>query len=130
MNSYGGEIAPEKAPHEFARRLVQRTPVRAGIGAGTSGTFVGVSRAVKKINPDVLCVLVEPEGSIYGGGPAGPKQVEGIGQTQFLPDIYDADLPDEIAGIQPEGDAETEDRYEDCRVDPGSCTPSPSQIRT
>jgi cysteine synthase A len=66
------------------------------IGAGTSGTFVGVSRAVKKINPDVLCVLVEPEGSIYGGGLAGPKQVEGIGQTQFLPDIYDADLPDEI----------------------------------
>ena len=43
------------------------------IGAGTSGTFVGVSRAVKKINPKVLCVLVEPEGSIYGGGPAGPK---------------------------------------------------------
>lgn len=66
------------------------------IGAGTSGTFVGVSRAVKKINPDVLCVLVEPEGSIYGGGPPGKKQIEGIGQTQFLPDIYDASLADEI----------------------------------
>src|SRR6267143_4504935 len=26
------------------------------IGAGTSGTFVGVSRAVKKLNPAVLCV--------------------------------------------------------------------------
>jgi cysteine synthase len=66
------------------------------IGAGTSGTFVGVSRAVKKINPRVLCVLVEPEGSIYGGKPPGPKKIEGIGQTQFLPEIYDANLADEI----------------------------------
>ena len=66
------------------------------IGAGTSGTFVGVSRAVKEINPEVLCVLVEPEGSIYGGGAPGKKQIEGIGQTQFLPDIYDASLADEI----------------------------------
>ena len=72
------------------------------IGAGTSGTFVGVSRAVKKINPEVLCVLVEPEGSIYGGGPPGPKQIEGIGQTQFLPEIYDASLADEIMMVMNE----------------------------
>src|SRR5258705_135414 len=66
------------------------------IGAGTSGTFVGVSRAVKKLNPAVLCVLVEPEGSIYGGGPPGPKKIEGIGQLDFIPEIYDASLADEI----------------------------------
>jgi len=66
------------------------------IGAGTSGTFVGVSRAVRRINKDVLCVLVEPEGSIYGGKPAGPKKVEGIGQRDFIPTFYDASLADEI----------------------------------
>ncbi len=66
------------------------------IGAGTSGTFVGVSRAVRRINKDVLCVLVEPEGSIYGGKPPGPKKVEGIGQRDFIPKIYDASLADEI----------------------------------
>lgn len=66
------------------------------IGAGTSGTFCGVSRAVKKHNPQVLCVLVEPEGSIYGGGPPGPKKVEGIGQRDFIPKIFDASLADEI----------------------------------
>lgn len=66
------------------------------IGAGTSGTFVGVSRAVKKINPHVLCVLVEPEGSIYGGHPPGPKKIEGIGQKDFIPEIFDASLADEI----------------------------------
>jgi cysteine synthase len=66
------------------------------IGAGTSGTFCGVSRAVRKQNPQVLCVLVEPEGSIYGGGPPGPKKVEGIGQRDFIPKIFDASLADEI----------------------------------
>ena len=66
------------------------------IGAGTSGTFCGVARAVKKLNPDVLCVLVEPEGSIYGGNPPGPKKIEGIGQVDFIPSIYDSSLPDEI----------------------------------
>ncbi|HEU4795654.1 MAG TPA: cysteine synthase family protein [Pyrinomonadaceae bacterium] len=66
------------------------------IGAGTSGTFCGVSRAVKKLNPDVLCILVEPEGSIYGGGPPGPKKIEGIGQKDFIPKIFDAALADEI----------------------------------
>lgn len=66
------------------------------IGAGTSGTFVGVSRAVRKINPNVLCILVEPEGSIYGGNPPGPKKIEGIGQLDFIPKIYDPSLADEI----------------------------------
>jgi cysteine synthase A len=69
------------------------------IGAGTSGTFVGVARAVKRLNPDALAILVEPEGSIYGGGPPGPKKVEGIGQRDFIPKIYDASLADEIMMI-------------------------------
>jgi len=72
------------------------------IGAGTSGTFCGVSRAVRKHNQNALCVLVEPEGSIYGGGPPGPKKVEGIGQRDFIPKIYDASLADEIMMVQDE----------------------------
>ena len=72
------------------------------IGAGTSGTFVGVSRAVRRVNKDVLCVLVEPEGSIYGGKPPGPKKVEGIGQRDFIPKIYDASLADEIMMVSDE----------------------------
>lgn len=70
------------------------------IGAGTSGTFCGVSRAVKQLNRNVLCVLVEPEGSIYGGNPPGPKKIEGIGQRDFIPKIFDASLADEILMVQ------------------------------
>jgi cysteine synthase A len=70
------------------------------IGAGTSGTFCGVSRAVREHNRNVLCVLVEPEGSIYGGKPPGPKKIEGIGQRDFIPKIFDASLADEILMVQ------------------------------
>jgi cysteine synthase len=82
-----------------AREIIEQMEGRIDalvIGAGTSGTFVGVSRAVKKINPYVLCVLVEPEGSIYGGHPPGPKKIEGIGQKDFIPEIFDSSLADEI----------------------------------
>jgi cysteine synthase len=70
------------------------------IGAGTSGTFCGVSRAVREHNRNVLCVLVEPEGSIDGGKPPGPKKIEGIGQRDFIPKIFDASLADEILMVQ------------------------------
>ncbi len=82
-----------------AREIIEQMDGRIDavvLGAGTSGTFVGVSRAVKRMNPKALCVLIEPEGSIYGGGAPGQKKIEGIGQTQFIPKIYDGRLADEI----------------------------------
>src|SRR5262245_19953184 len=87
--------------HELttAREIIEQMNGRIDvvvIGAGTCGTFCGVSRAVRKQNPEVLCILVEPAGSIYGGKPPGPKKVEGIGQRDFIPKIYDASLADEI----------------------------------
>ncbi|MGH9942523.1 MAG: PLP-dependent cysteine synthase family protein [Pyrinomonadaceae bacterium] len=69
------------------------------IGAGTAGTFTGVARAVKKINPQALCVLVEPEGSIFGGGQPGSHKVEGIGQSQFIPANLDREVADEVLMI-------------------------------
>ena len=70
------------------------------IGAGTAGTFTGVARAVKKIHPEAFCVLVEPEGSIIGGGPPGKHRIEGIGQSQFIPKNCDLSLADEIITIK------------------------------
>lgn len=89
--------------HTTGREIIEQMDGRIDavvIGAGTSGTFVGVARAVKKVNPNVLCVLIEPEGSIYGGGPPGPKKIEGIGQRDFIPAIFDASLADEIMMVK------------------------------
>ena len=88
-----------------AREIIEQMDGRIDavvIGAGTSGTFCGVARAMKKHNGDVLCVLVEPEGSIYGGNPPGPKKIEGIGQRDFIPKIFDRSLADEIMMVRDE----------------------------
>ena len=44
-------------------------------------------------------MLVEPEGSIIGGGPPGRHKIEGIGQSQFIPKNCELDLADEIIKI-------------------------------
>jgi cysteine synthase len=69
------------------------------LGCGSAGTFTGITHAVKKVNPDVYCVLVEPEGSILGGGEPGPYRLEGIGQREFIPPNLDRHAPDEIIAI-------------------------------
>lgn len=85
-----------------AREIIEQMDGRIDavvIGAGTAGTFTGIARAVKKSNPSALCVLVEPEGSIIGGGPPGDHKVEGIGQSQFIPRNCDLSVADEIMMI-------------------------------
>src|SRR5699024_11522652 len=41
-------------------------------GAGSGGTFMGISRYLKEKSQQVKTVIVEPEGSIIAGGKAGP----------------------------------------------------------
>src|SRR5215216_8176626 len=69
------------------------------LGCGSAGTFTGITHAVKKLNPEVCCVLVEPEGSILGGGSPGPYRLEGIGQREFIPPNLDRDLADEVVAV-------------------------------
>jgi cysteine synthase A len=85
-----------------AREIIEQMEGRIdaiAIGAGTAGTFTGVARAIKKLNREALCVLVEPEGSIIGGGKPGEHKVEGIGQSQFIPPNCDLDVADEVMMI-------------------------------
>ena len=67
-------------------------------GSGTGGTFSGVARYLKEKNPQIRTVLVEPQGSVLGGGEAGPHDVEGIGAS-FIPDSVDLSLADEIVMV-------------------------------
>ncbi len=65
------------------------------LGVGTGGTFSGVARYVKERLPHALAIAVETEGSVLGGGKAGPHKVEGIGSS-FIPKTYDGSVNDEI----------------------------------
>ncbi|WCK53780.1 cysteine synthase A [Aneurinibacillus sp. Ricciae_BoGa-3] len=57
-------------------------------GAGSGGTFMGCARYLKEQNPHIKTVIVEPEGSILGGGEVAPHKVEGIGM-ELIPDFMD-----------------------------------------
>jgi cysteine synthase A len=76
------------------------------IGAGTGGTFTGVVRYFRERGSDARAVLVEPAGSIWGGGAQAPHKVEGIGGT-FWPGTLDRALIDEIITVADDSAFET-----------------------
>lgn len=78
-----------------------RVPEAVVLGAGTGGTFTGVAGYFKERAPQTRAVLVEPQGSVWGGGPAGPHKVEGIGNS-FWPGTLDRSLIDEIMTVDDE----------------------------
>jgi cysteine synthase len=75
-----------------------RLPDAVVLGAGTGGTFTGVVRYFKERSPAVRGILVEPQGSIWGGGQPGPHKVEGIGNS-FWPAALDRSLVDEVRTV-------------------------------
>lgn len=71
-------------------------------GAGTGGTVSGVGRYLKKQNPNVKIVAVEPANSaVLSGKEAGPHGLQGIG-AGFVPKNLDLSVIDEIMTVQEE----------------------------
>ncbi len=68
-------------------------------GVGTGGTVSGTGKALKKHNPAVEVVAVEPESSaVLSTGIAGKHKIQGIG-AGFVPDTYNAGVVDAIIPI-------------------------------
>lgn len=71
-------------------------------GVGTGGTLTGVARSLRKHNPKVRIVAVEPAGSaVLSGEKAGPHGLQGIG-AGFIPDTLDTKLIDEVIRVTDE----------------------------
>ena len=71
-------------------------------GVGTGGTITGTARYLKRQNPAIRFIAVEPAASpLLSQGHAGPHGIMGIG-ANFVPKALDRDLLDDIYTVADE----------------------------
>lgn len=71
-------------------------------GVGTGGTVTGVGEVLKRYNPNVKIVAVEPADSpVLSGGNPGPHKIQGIG-AGFVPQVINTAVIDEIFKVKNE----------------------------
>ncbi len=69
-------------------------------GVGTGGTLSGVGAGLKKHNPHIRIVGVEPDSSpVLSGGVAGAHKIQGIG-AGFIPKTFNSSVVDQIIRVK------------------------------
>jgi cysteine synthase A len=70
-------------------------------GAGSGGTFSGVTKYLKQQSKKIQGIVAEPIGSTMGGGEEGDYEIEGIGNS-FVPSTMDMTLVDRFIQVSDE----------------------------
>ena len=107
-NQYHNPINPQTHVETTGPELWEQTAGQIDVfvaGIGTGGTITGVGRYLKKLNPKIQIVAVDPIGSIvhdhfYTGKitEAESYKTEGIGED-FIPSNYDYSVIDDMVRV-------------------------------
>lgn len=69
-------------------------------GVGTGGTLSGTAEGLKRHNPSIKAIAVEPDASpVLSGGSPGPHKIQGIG-AGFVPKNFNISIVDEIVKVK------------------------------
>jgi cysteine synthase A len=102
LQQFENPANPEIHKQTTAQEIVRDTDGKIDIfvsGVGTGGTISGVGEVLKKLNPNVTIVAVEPKDSpVLSGGNSGPHKIQGIG-AGFVPKTYNPDVVDKIIQV-------------------------------
>ncbi|GAB3074381.1 MULTISPECIES: cysteine synthase A [unclassified Phycicoccus] len=106
---FANEANPEIHRKTTAEEIWKDTDGEVDIvvaGIGTGGTITGIGQVLKPRKPGLQMIAVEPEESpILNGGQPGPHKIQGIG-ANFVPEILDRDIYDEVIDINAETSVE------------------------
>ncbi len=102
-DQYNNPMNPQSHSDSTAVEIWEQTQGRVThfiAGLGTSGTFMGTTRKLKELNPEIKGIAVEPAEALHG--------LEGMKHmpSSIVPGIYDASYPDELVRVH------TEDAYD------------------
>ena len=96
---------PEAHLHTTAEEIWRDTDGEVAIfvaGIGTGGTISGTAEGLKRHNPNIKAIGVEPQRSpLLSGGKADPHRIQGIG-ANFIPKNYHPEVVDEIIPVSDE----------------------------
>lgn len=99
---FKNQANPEIHRKTTAKEIIEQTKGKFDAfvaGVGTGGTITGVGEVLKKLNPKIQIIAVEPAKSpVLSGGSPGPHKIQGIG-AGFVPEVLNRNVIDQIITV-------------------------------